>query len=108
MVGATRPDGAYKSREVHRAVSSVSPRHGHVLDSHPPGKLGAAASASRDFFTGLDSGVASGKMLSAKTGRGSRGQATGVTCSADGLPPAPCTPTGKGLTAARQLRLPVR
>ena len=106
IVGATRPDGAYKSREVHRGVSSVSPRH--VLDSQPLGKPGAAGSASRDLFTGLDSGVASGKMLSAKTGRGSRGQATGVTCSADGLPPAPYTPTGKGLTAARQLRLPVR
>ncbi len=107
IVAATRPDGAYKSREVYRGgVSSLSPRH--LLDSQPPGKTGAAGSASRDLFTGSDSGVANGKMLSPKTGRGSRGQATGVTCSADGLPPAPYTPTGKGLTAARKLRLPVR
>ncbi len=109
ILSATRPDGSARSREAPLALSA-SPRD--VLDSQMPGRSG---SASRVRVAGTDGALASSKLLPAKTGRGVRGQGvacSAVTCSADGLPLAHSTPTGKGFAAAaeatRNLRLPAR
>ena len=91
IVSATRPDGAARSREAPFAFSA-SPRH--VRDGQLPGRSG---SASRDRVAVTDGAVPSGKLLPAKTSKGVRGQAAGVTCSADGLPQTLYSPAGKGL-----------